>query len=88
MTEYITLDRLKRDQLATVVAINANDLAKERLYDLGIVPDTKIRCIMKSPLGDPTAYLFRECVIALRAEDSEMILVKPLSEGGELNGTD
>ena len=88
MTEYITLDMIKRDQLATVVRIDAKGAMKERLYDLGIVPDTKIRCIMKSPLGDPVAYLFREAVIALRAEDSKEIVVRVISEGGEKNGTD
>ncbi len=88
MTEYITLDMMKRDQLATVVRVDTEGAMRERLYDLGIVPDTKIRCVMKSPLGDPIAYLFREAVIALRSEDSTKILVKLISEGGEENGTD
>jgi ferrous iron transport protein A len=88
MTEYITLNMMKRGQLATVIEVNAKNEIKKRLYDIGIVPDTKIRCIMKSPLGDPVAYLFREAVIALRSEDSEGILVKLITEGGEENGID
>ena len=88
MTEYSTLNVMKRGELASVIRINADKKTKQRLEDLGIVPDTKIRCVMKSPLGDPIAYLFREAVIALRSEDSRNILVKLISEGGTENGTD
>ncbi len=55
-----------------------------RLSDLGFLPGTRIRCVGRSPLGDPSAYLLRGAVIALREEDSSLILVE--RECGE-NGT-
>ena len=37
---------------------------------------TKVMCLGLSPLGDPAAYLIRGAVIAIRAKDSQNILVK------------
>ncbi|MFY9541538.1 MAG: FeoA family protein, partial [Dethiobacteria bacterium] len=33
--------------------------------------------LLKSPAGDPTAYLIRGAVIALRAQDASQILITP-----------
>ena len=46
-----------------------------RLTDMGIISGTKIECIMKSPLGDPAAFLVRGTVLSLRNEDSENIVL-------------
>jgi len=35
----------------------------------------RVECIMKSPLGDPVAYLVKGAVIALRREDAASITV-------------
>ena len=67
---------MKPDESATVESVGGAPSIKQRLEDLGIVPNTEISCIMISPLGDPVAYLFRGTVIALRREDSERIKVK------------
>lgn len=55
--------------------LTAEGTAKRRMLDLGIVPNTKIEAIMKSPSGDPTAYLVRGAVIAIRREEAEMIIL-------------
>ncbi len=49
---------------------------KRRILDLGIIPNTKIEALMKSPSGDPTAYLIRGAVIALRKEDAQGIYIR------------
>lgn len=46
-----------------------------RLMDLGLVEGTKVRCVLKSPLGDPVAYRIRGAVIAIRKEDAKNIKV-------------
>ncbi len=56
--------------------IKSEDDMKRRLYDLGFVPGEKIECVIKSPLGDPKAYLVKNTLIALRCDDSKNILVK------------
>ena len=48
---------------------------KRRILDLGIIEGTKIKPVLKSPLGDPTAYEVRGSIISLREEDSKKIEV-------------
>jgi len=39
------------------------------------VEGTKIRCVLRSPLGDPAAYRIRGAVIAIRKEDAKNVRV-------------
>ena len=48
--------------------------------DLGILPGTLIRAEVTSPIGDPTAYRIRDALIALLAEQAEVIRVQRLPE--------
>ncbi|MBE6966297.1 MAG: ferrous iron transport protein A [Ruminococcaceae bacterium] len=48
----------------------------ERLRDLGLIKGTRVECVMKSPLGDPTAYLIRGALIALRRDDAKYVLIE------------
>ena len=45
----------------------------ERLRDLGLCEGEKVKCVMISPLGDPSAYLIKGSVIALRKEDADTV---------------
>lgn len=56
--------------------LNAFGPLKRRLLDLGIVKNTKITPVFKSPSGDPTAFEIRGTLIALRKEDASLIKVK------------
>ncbi len=47
----------------------------QRLLDIGLVQNTAVECVGVSPSGDPTAYLIRGAVIALRNEDGRHIHV-------------
>ena len=38
------------------------------MFDLGILPGTRIENVMPSPLGDPIAYRVRSAVVALRLQ--------------------
>lgn len=60
---------------AVVVSIESNKLLRRRFSDLGIIEDTVIEPLFKSPMGDPTAYLIRGAVIALRSEEAGCIRV-------------
>ncbi len=48
---------------------------RRRLLDIGLVEDTEVECLGRSPAGDPCAYLIRGAVIAIRSEDCRDILV-------------
>ncbi len=48
---------------------------RRRLLDIGLVENTEVECVGRSPCGDPSAFLIRGAVIALRSEDSRDIAV-------------
>lgn len=74
-----TLAELEIGQRARVMRLLVGGLTRRRLLDLGLLPGTEVRALMKSPLGTPIAYYVRGTVLALRSEDSSKIVVKPLS---------
>lgn len=71
----IHLDDLPLGMLGKVDTLNCGGAIRRRLLDLGIVKGTKILPILKSPSGDPTAFVIRGSTIALRKEDATLILV-------------
>ena len=54
--------------------VGGESCMKRRLEDLGVVSGTRIVCLMRSPLGDPCAYLIRGAVIALRKKDAQNVV--------------
>lgn len=71
----IHLCDLPIDQIGKVESLDCNGNIRRRLLDLGIVKGTNITPILKSPSGDPTAFIIRGSTIALRKEDANLILV-------------
>ena len=55
---------------------------RRRLLDFGMIEGTNIRCVRRSPAGDPSAYLIRGAVIAIRASDAAGVAVR-VREGGK-----
>ncbi len=76
MNSFVPLYKIKVGQQATVRKIDSGDGIKRRLMDMGLVENTGIECVGKSPLGDPSAYLIRGAVVAVRSRDCESILVE------------
>ena len=70
-----TLADIKLNEKATVKALLTKGAARLRFLDLGIVQDTEIRPLFKSPFGDPVAFQIRGTVIALRLSDCKTILI-------------
>ena len=63
---------------ATVVQLYSTGAVRRRLLDLGLVENTVVESVRKSPLGDPIAYNIRGALIALRSEEASNIMVKQL----------
>lgn len=76
MEYYLHLNDIKPGEQATVKKINTESGIRRRLMDIGLIENTVVECVGKSPLGDPCAYLIRGAVIAIRAKDSYDILVE------------
>ncbi|CEH27880.1 hypothetical protein AM501_01955 [Aneurinibacillus migulanus] len=76
----IPLSELAPGSKAKVLTLFAEGMVRRRLLDLGVVPQTIIECIRRSPIGDPTAYRIRGTTIGLRRDDAKQIMVEPLVE--------
>ena len=75
--EALCLSELAPGQTARIVALHTAGSMRRRLQDIGLVENTCVRCLGRSPGGDPSAYLIRGAVIAIRAADCRDILVCP-----------
>ena len=75
-----TLSNLKKGEMCKIKNIIANDQIKQRLYDIGMIPGTAVKCLQKSMFGDPVAYLIRGTVIAFRKQNSSKIFVTKIEE--------
>ena len=77
------LNEIKPGESAVVRSLRAHGSMRRRLLDIGLVEGTRVECVGVSPMGDPSAYLIRGAVIAIRAVDSRNVLIME-----ESNGTD
>ncbi len=76
MTSTISLNQLAPGQSAKVKELKTAGSMRRRLLDLGLIAHTEVMCLGRSPLGDPSAYLIRGAVIAIRTKDSQNIIIE------------
>ncbi|GAA0122771.1 MAG: ferrous iron transport protein A [Clostridium argentinense] len=69
------LSEVKVGTIVTISEVLSEGLSKQRLLDLGFVPNTELCVLREAPLGEPTAYFIRDTCIALRREEADNILV-------------
>ena len=67
---------LGEEAQVTAIAPAVRGLERRRMLDLGLVPGTVVKAEIRSPSGDPTGYLVRGAVIALRHAQASQILVE------------
>ena len=70
----ILLSDMKKGEKAVIKEIKIEGGLRQRLMDIGFIEGTEVTCVRISPFGDPKAFLIRRTVIALRNEDSSLIL--------------
>ena len=71
----IDLSALKEGESCIIEGHGATDIMAKPLKELGFIRGTRVTCLLKSFAGDPTAYLVKGAVIALRREDAANIKV-------------
>ena len=76
MTRQIPLSELTPGSSAVICSLLSEGALRRRLLTTGFLENTPVRCVVRSPLGDPAAYLIRDTVIALRRREAETILVE------------
>lgn len=75
MNKSYCLSDIKPGESVRVKELVAEGNLRRRFLDIGLVKDTRVECLGKSPSGDPGAYLIRGAVIAIRDQDCQGILV-------------
>jgi len=76
MNENISLDKIELNIKYKIVEILLDEHIKKRIYDLGMIENTVIEAVYKSPFNDPVAYLVRNTIIAIRNNDAKKIIVR------------
>ena len=76
MYETLCLSALPEGESAYVTQVRAGPAMDRRLLDLGLVRGTRVTCVLKSPAGDPCAYLIRGALIALRRADADGVALE------------
>lgn len=61
--------------------VSAKENMRRRFLDIGLVENTLVHCVGRSPSGDPKAYLIRGAVIAIRSDDCCDILIEEQGMG-------
>jgi DtxR family Mn-dependent transcriptional regulator len=79
---YRTLASLQPGQKAVVTSISpaCRGAQRRRLMDMGIVPGTRIEPELDSLTGDPVAYKVRGTLVALRKQQADQILIRPVED--------
>ncbi len=82
MKNAVNLAELDVGERARVAGLYIDGGMRRRLLDIGLTKGATVECVGKSPLGDPTAFLIRGAVIAIRREDCKKILICEVMCGG------
>ena len=73
MNTPLYLNTLDTGQTAVIGDSRHTGEMRRRLQDIGLIRGTSVVCVGRSPLGDPSAFLIRGAVIALRDRDTALI---------------
>lgn len=72
----LRMDRLPLGVPARVAGLEASGGLRRRLIELGFFEGERVEKVLRSPLGDPSAYLVRGTVTAIRDADAAKVLVQ------------
>ncbi len=70
------LSKLPVGASADITALYSEEALRRRLQELGFLPGAKVKCIMRSPLGDPAAYHICGTMIAVRDRDAATVEIE------------
>ena len=78
---FATLAELPLGQEAEVMALSerCTGLSRRRLLDLGFTQGAQVRAVLSNVGDEAHAYSIRDTMIALRDDDEEQVLIRPLN---------
>ncbi len=85
MAVSLALNDMAIGESAKITGILTIGKNRRRLLDLGLIPGSIVTVIRRSPSGNPTAYLIKGALIALRNEDASQIIVDKITTKGDIH---
>lgn len=79
----IGMNELALGASARITGTAASGELRRRLVELGFFEGERVKKVLKSPLGDPSAYLARGTVTAIRNADAARVIVEADGEAAE-----
>ena len=76
MINIRSLNDIAPGERAVVKSLRARGSMRRRLLDIGLIDGTVVECLGRSPSGDPSAFMIRGAVIAIRSEDCSDIIIR------------
>lgn len=76
MDKTCSLSDINVGETAIVERLCTHGAMRRRLLDIGLCDGTRVSCVGRSPMGDPSAYLIRGAVIAIRSCDGKRVMVR------------
>lgn len=70
------LREIKPGHRAKIRCHHAKGAVRQRLLDLGFVPETEVEVLRKAPLGDPIECYVANYTVALRNSEADLIEVE------------
>jgi DtxR family Mn-dependent transcriptional regulator len=71
----MSVSDLRPGQQGTVRQVNAKGAVRQRLLDMGLLPDVVVRVERFAPTGGPVWICFNGSQVALRREEAEAVLI-------------
>lgn len=72
----MTLQDLNVNAEAVIVTVGGEGRLRNRLLDMGLIPNTKITKVKVAPTGDPMQISVRGYELTLRGEDAGFVEVR------------
>lgn len=76
MTQTADLGMLKPGKKGRIAELFLEEGMKRRLQDMGMIRGALVECVGRSPLGDPSAFLVKGAVIAIRRGECHKIMIE------------
>lgn len=76
----MTLNELKTGSSGIITAVGGDGPLRCRLFDMGLIPHTRVTLQKVAPMGDPIEIRVRGYELTLRVEEAQKIEVKEAAE--------
>ena len=80
MNKELTLCSLRPGEQGRVRRVHVFGPLRRRLRELGLIEGATLRCLGRSPLGDPSAYSLFGAVLAIREQDGRRVVIERVEE--------